>query len=286
MCKVLRSTISGLYLPKIGWVGFFKSRKIEGVAKNITISKHADGWYASVQVELDITAHSNARSAIGLDLGVKQFVSTSDNVQVSPVNSGKHYTDRLAKLQRRLSRKEKFAQNWRKQKVKIGKLHLKIKNSRHDFQHKISTTLSKNHALIVVEDLKVVNMSKSAKGTLGQPGRNVKAKSGLNKAILAQGWSEFVRQLEYKAAWHGHQVQKVNPMYTSQQCNACGHIEKANRSSQSDFVCQSCGHTANADINAAKNILAAGLAVSACGEGALAPSVKQEPQLTKQLVAA
>ena len=189
-------------------------------------------------------------------------------------------------MQHQLAKKKKFSQNWRKQKARIGKLHLKIKNSRHDFQHKTSTALSKNHALIVVEDLKVVNMSKSAKGTIEQPGSNIRAKSGLNKAILDQGWSEFVRQLEYKAHWQGYQVHKVNPRYTSQRCNECGHTEKDNRVSQSDFECQACGHKANADVNAAKNILAAGLAVLACGEAALAASVKQEPQLTKQLVAA
>ena len=231
-----------LFLPKIGWVGFFKSQAIQGKPKNITISKQADGWYASVQVELEITPHSNARSAIGIDLGVTQFVSTSDGVQIKPVNAGKQYAKNLATLQRRLAKKKRFSQNWRKQKVKIGKLHLKIRNTRHDFHHKTSTALSKNHALIVVEDLKVVKMSKGAHGTLEQPGRYVKAKSGLNKAILDQGWSEFVRQLEYKAVWQGHIVQKINPAYTSQQCNNCGHTEKGNRLSQSDFNCQSCGY--------------------------------------------
>lgn len=274
------------YLPKIGWVSFFKSQAIQGKPKNITISKQADGWYASVQVECEITPYSNARSAIGIDLGITQFVTSSDGKQLAPINSGKRYAVKLAGLQRRLARKQKFSQNWRKQKAKIGKLHLKIKNSRHDFQHKTSTLLSKNHALIAIEDLKVVNMSKSGKGTIEQPGRNIKAKSGLNKAILDQGWSEFVRQLEYKAAWQGCIIQKVNPQYTSQRCNECGHTEKGNRLSQSDFNCMACGHTANADINAAKNILAAGLAVLACGEAALAASVKQEPQMTKQLVAA
>ena len=274
------------YLPKIGWVGFFKSQAIQGKPKNITISKQADGWYASVQVELDISTESKARSAIGIDLGITLFATGSDGQQIRPVNAGKRYADRLSKLQRQLAKKEKFSQNWRKQKTKISKIHLKIKNSRHDFQHKASTALSKNHALIVVEDLRVVNMSKSAKGAVEQPGRNVKAKAGLNKAILEQGWSEFVRQLEYKTSWQGNQVHKINPRYTSQQCNECGYTEKDNRLSQSDFQCKSCGHKTNADLNAAKNILAAGLAVLACGEEALASSVKQEPQPTKQLVAA
>lgn len=273
------------YLPKIGWIGFFKSQGIQGKPKNITISKQSDGWYASVQVELEITPHSNARSAIGLDLGITQFVTTSTGEQIAPLNSGKRYSIKLAKLQRQLAKKKRFSHNWRKQKARIGKLHLIISNSRRDFQHKTSTALSKNHALIVVEDLKVVNMSKSAKGTIEQQGNNVTAKAGLNKAILDQGWSEFVRQLDYKAVWQGHLVHKVNPAYTSQRCNECGHTEKDNRMSQSDFQCKKCAHQANADVNAAKNIVAAGLAVIACGEAAVAASVKQEPQQIKQLIA-
>jgi putative transposase len=266
------------YLPKIGWVGFFKSQAIIGNPKNVTISKQADGWYASVQVEQKmIIPQSNATSAIGLDLGVTQFVTTSNNNHIEPVNSGKYYASKLAKIQKHLAKKKKFSQNWRKQKAKIGKLHLKIKNSRHDFQHKTSTALSKNHAMIVIEKLKVLNMSKSAKGTLGQPGRNIKAKAGLNKAILDQGWSEFVKQLDYKMKWQGHHLYKVNPAYTSQQCNNCHNIDKGNRRSQSEFWCVACNHTANADVNAAKNILAAGLAVLACGETANAASTKQEP---------
>lgn len=119
--------------------------------------------------------------------------------------------------------------------------------------------------MIVVEDLKVSNMSKSAKGTAEQPGRNVRAKSGLNRSILDQGWYEMRRQLEYKQLWRGGQVLVAPPAYTSQRCACCGHTAKENRLSQSKFVCQVCGYTTNADINGARNILAAGHAVLACG---------------------
>ncbi len=104
-------------------------------------------------------------------------------------------------------------------------------------------------------------MSKSAAGTVDEPGRNVAAKSGLNRAILDQGWYEMRRQLEYKQRWRGGEVQTVNPAYTSQKCSCCGHTAKKNRQSQAVFVCVACGYEANADINGARNILAAGHAV-------------------------
>ncbi|EAN5162669.1 TPA_asm: IS200/IS605 family element transposase accessory protein TnpB [Salmonella enterica] len=115
--------------------------------------------------------------------------------------------------------------------------------------------------MIVIEDLKVSSMSKSAAGTVEEPGRNVPAKSGLNRAILEQVWYEMRRQLEYKQLWRGGEVQAVNPVYTSQKCACCGHTAKENRQSQAVFVCVACGYEANADINGARNILAAGHAV-------------------------
>ncbi|HEJ9561222.1 TPA: RNA-guided endonuclease InsQ/TnpB family protein, partial [Proteus mirabilis] len=183
-----------------------------------------------------------------------------------------------ARLQRKLSRKIKFSANWQKQKRKIQHLHSHIANIRKDYLHKVTSEISKNHAMIVIEDLKVSNMSKSAKGTTERHGRNVKAKSGLNRSILEQGWYEMRRQLEYKQLWRGGQVLAIPPAYTSQKCACCGHTAKENRQSQSQFECLECGYTANADINAARNILAAGHAVLACGGRVQSdrPS-KQEP---------
>ncbi|MBB8561531.1 transposase, partial [Escherichia coli] len=112
-----------------------------------------------------------------------------------PVNSFQKNQKKLARLQRQLSRKVKFSNNWQKQKRKIQCLHSRIANIRRDYLHKVTTTVSKNHAMIVIEDLKVSNMSKSAAGTVSQPGRNVRAKSGLNRSILDQGWYEMRRQL-------------------------------------------------------------------------------------------
>lgn len=198
-------------------------------------------------------------------MGIARFSTLSDGTYYNPINSFKKYQNKLAKLQRKLSKKVKFSANWRKFNLKIQKLHQKIANVRNDFLHKTSTAISKNHALVVIEDLQIANMSKSAKGTLENPGKNVRTKSGLNKSILDQGWGEFRRQLAYKLKWLGGKLITVNPQYTSQCCSNCGCIEKDNRKTQAKFKCVSCGYEINADVNAANNILAAGLAVLACG---------------------
>ena len=185
---------------------------------------------------------------------------------------------KLASLQRKLSRRTKFSANWQKLKKRIQRLHRKIADVRNDFLHKLSTTISKNHAIVVMEGLKVRNMSRSASGTLDAPGKNVRAKAGLNKSILDQGWFEFRRQLVYKLAWLGGALLIVPPQYTSQTCSRCGCVDRANRPTQAKFKCTACGFELNADHNAALNILAAGQAVPACGAGrAQAPALKQEP---------
>ncbi|MDC9605164.1 RNA-guided endonuclease InsQ/TnpB family protein, partial [Xenorhabdus griffiniae] len=190
---------------------------------------------------------------------------------------------KLATLQRQLSRKVKFSANWQKQKRKIQCLHSHIANIRRDYLHKVTSEISKNHAMIVIEDLKVSNMSKSAKGTAEKHGRNVRGKSGLNRSIRDQGWHEMRRQLEYKQLWRGGQVVAIPPAYTSQRCACCGHTAKENRQTQSQFVCQVCGYSANADVNAARNILAAGHAVLACGGMVQSDRpLKQEPTEVSQ----
>lgn len=141
--------------------------------------------------------------------------------------------------------------------------------------------------MIAVEDLKVGNMSKSAGGTVAAPGRNVRAKSGLNKSILDQGWSEFRRKLEYKTAWNGGYFVAVDAKNTSRTCPCCGHISAENRKTQALFACIKCGHAANADHVGAINVLAAGHAAIACGGMVQSgrPS-KQEPAEATQTLAA
>jgi putative transposase len=242
--------------------------------------RHSCGkWFISIQTERDVEPPVHgATTAVGIDLGVARFATLSDGQSIAPLNSLKKHQQRLARYQRSMARKQKFSKNWVKAKAKVQKLHSTITNVRRDFLHKTSTAISKNHALVCIEDLKVANMSRSAKGSKEQPGRNVKAKSGLNRSILDQGWSEFRRQLEYKQAWFGGLVVAVPPQHTSQRCACCGHVDAANRLSQARFACVSCRYEANADFNAACNMLAAGHAVLACGESVQSGrSVKQEP---------
>ncbi len=254
-----------IFLPKLGWIGFYKSRQISGKIKNITISKKGERWYASIQVEqmIEIPRHPSD-SEIGIDAGIICFAAFSDGTTIEGVNIFRRHQDRLAKEQRKLSRKQKGSQNWKKQKKKISGLHHTITNARKDFLHKLSTKISKSQARVHIESLQIRNMSASARGTLEDPGRNVKAKSGLNKSILDQGWYEFRRQLEYKLFWQGGSLVEVDSRNTSQRCSCCGHTEKRNRKSQEIFKCLNCGHEENADVNAAINILTAGQAGLVC----------------------
>ena len=270
---------SRIFLPKLGWMRYRNSRQVTGVVKNVTVSQSCGKWYISIQTESEVSTpvHPSA-SMVGLDAGVAKLATLSDGTVFEPVNSFQKNQKKLARLQRQLSRKVKFSNNWQKQKRKIQRLHSCIANIRRDYLHKVTTAVSKNHAMIVIEDLKVSNMSKSAAGTVSQPGRNVRAKSGLNRSILDQGWYEMRRQLAYKQLWRGGQALAVRPAYTSQRGAFCGHTAKENRLSQSKFRCQVCGYTANADVNGARNILAAGHAVLACGEMVQSGRpLKQEP---------
>ena len=247
----------------VGFVKFRKSQDILGIIKNVTISKKSGHWYVSFGTERELAQNPihPSKTAVGIDLGVAKLIATSDGQVIKPKNSFKANQIKLAALQRQLSRKVLFSQNWKKHNRKIQKLHHHIANIRHDYLHKITTTISKNHAMIACEDLKVANMSKSASGSMEKKGKNVKAKSGLNKSILDQGWGMMVNMLEYKQQWQGGLLIKVNPRYTSQTCFKCKHVAKENRRTQAEFECVECGHQENADINAAKNILSAGHAV-------------------------
>ena len=257
-----------LFLPKLGWVRYRKHRNIEGIPKNLTISQQGGKWYASIQTEREVeTPLHPSTTAAGIDVGVAKFATLSSGEIFEPKNSFRNKAQRLARYQRAMSRKTKFSKNWQKAKRKINKLHTTIANIRRDYLHKTSTAISKNHAMIVIEDLQIRNMSKSSKGTSEKHGKNVKAKSGLNKSILDQGWFEFRRQLEYKQSWRGGYVIAIPPQHTSQRCSCCGYVSRNNRQTQAKFECVECGHSENADINAARNILAAGHAVLADNVG-------------------
>ena len=255
-----------IYLPKIGWVRYRNSRTIIGTIKNVAVTAKCGNWYISIQTEYEQEKPVHTGGDIGIDMGIVRFATLSDGRYFEPINAFHSLKGRLAKLQKRLKRKIKGSSNWKKLVAKISKLHHRIANIRKNFLHQISNTISKNHATVYVEDLKVGNMSKSAKGTKENPGKMVKQKSGLNRAILDQAWYEFRRQLEYKLCWRGGQLIFVSPQYTSQCCPACGHTAKENRTTQALFACVQCGYTENADVVGAMNVLQRGRALlSAAG---------------------
>ena len=235
--------------------------------KNITVSQSGSKWYASIQTEREVPQPvPTATTAIGIDVGIARFATMSDGSFLAPLNSFKKHQQRLARYQRRMSRKVKFSNNWKKEKTRIQKVHACIANTRKDFLHKTTTTISQNHALVCIEDLQVSNMSRSSKGNSEQHGKRVSQKSGLNRAILDQGWGEFRRQLGYKMAWNGGILLVVPAHHTSQTCSCCGHIAKENRLKQVEFLCVDCGYAENADVAGVINVLERGQRLLACGE--------------------
>jgi len=248
-----------LFLPKLGWLRVRFSRVVLGTVKNVTVSQSCGKWFVSIQTEREVEQPIPQGGAVGIDMGIARFVTLSDGTFYAPLNSFKRHEDRLRKAQRAMSRKQKFSNNWKKAKARVQRIHSRIANARRDYLHKISTAISQNHAMVCIEDLQVRSMSKSAAGTADAPGRNVRAKSGLNKSILDQGWFEFRRQLEYKLVWNGGYLIAVPPQNTSRTCPCCGHISADNRQTQAKFECVECGFDENADVIGAINILSRGM---------------------------
>ena len=264
---------SRLFLPKLGWLRYRNSRDVLGEVKNVTVSQSGGKWIVSIQTEREVEQPIPQGGAVGVDMGIARFATLSDGTYYAPLNSFKRHQDRLRCAQQAMSRKTKFSNNWKKAKARIQRIHTRIGNVRRDYLHKATTTISQNHAMVCIEDLQVRNMSKSAKGSADQPGRQVRAKSGLNKAILDQGWFEFRRQLDYKLAWSGGHLIAVPPQNTSRTCPACGHVSADNRPTQERFACIECGFEGNADVVGAINVLRAGHARLACEvNGAVMPS--------------
>ncbi len=247
-----------VYLPKIGWVKCKGLRAdIQGKIKTVTVSFEAYQYHASILFDTKEEILPNNSKSVGIDVGVSLVVADSNGRRVKPLDLVRELS-KLRKRAQQLSRKKKGSNNRAKAKAKIAKQNLHIANIRKDFLHKLSKSYSENQA-VIVEDLKIKNMTSKTKGTVEKPCKNAKAKRGLNRSITQQSWGLFFELLEYKLKEHGGELIKVDPRYTSQRCNKCGHISKENRQSQSKFVCTSCGHTANADINASKNILDRGI---------------------------
>ena len=278
---------SRMFLPKLGWLRYRNSRQVLGTVKNVTVSPSCGKWFVSIQTERELEQPLPRGGAVGIDLGVVRFATLSDGTFYAPLNSFKRHQTRLRKGLQAMSRKQRFSNNWRKAKYRIQRIHARIGNARRDYLHKTSTAISQNHAMVCIEDLQVRNMSKSAAGSIENPGKQVRAKSGLNKSILDQGWLEFRRQLEYKLSWNGGSLILVPPQNTSRRCPLCDYVSAENRLTQERFHCMACGFEENADRVGAINTLRAGHARCAC-EVSDADRQQQEPAeaLQEQLRAA
>ncbi len=232
------------------------SRPLPEGCRPTTVVVHKDTahrYFVSVLVEEDIKALPPVNEQIGLDLGLKAMVVTSDGHTHGNPKFFQKDEKKLARAQRRLAKKEKGSKNRAKARVKVARIHAKIADRRRDYQHKLSTQIIRENQTICVESLAVKNMVKN---------------HCLAKAISDVGWSEFVRQLEYKAAWYGRTLVKIDKWYpSSKRCLDCGHTLDSLPLNVRQWACPECGVVHDRDINAAKNVLAAGLGVAASEEG-------------------
>lgn len=283
-----------LHVPKFGKtktdhgrIRIVRHRKMRGKIKTITIIRDGQHWYAALSTVREAEASalkSKDLSVVGIDRGVTVPVALSDRKCLGRATEGKDEARKLKRLQQSVARKKRGSMNRARaiQRLAAHKAHQARR--RKDQLHKISAQIVKSHDVIVLEDLKTKNMTRSAKGNSEVPGRNVSQKAGLNRSILDKGWGMFGDMLAYKAGWAGKRVIKVKPHYSSQTCISCGHVASENRKSQKKFACVACGHAEHADIHAAQEIRrrgieelnAEGLSVSACGEFGISLSVKQE----------
>src|SRR3989454_4851772 len=230
----------------------------------VTVSKDcANRYFVSILVEEDIKPLPVVNKQVGLDMGLKSMVITSDGQTHGNPKFFHQDEKKLAKAQRRLAKKKKGSQNRAKARVKVARIHGRVADRRRNYQHQLSTKLIRENQTICVESLQVKNMVQN---------------HCLAKAISDVGWSEFVRQLEYKAAWYGRTLVKIDKWYpSSKRCFDCGHLLDSLTLDIRVWTCPACGVVHDRDINAARNMLAAGLAVTACGEAVRPGAVKTKP---------
>ena len=263
-----------IWVPKAGWVRFRWSRPVpDGVRSYRVTLDRAGRWHLAFAAVPAPIPGPGAGEVVGVDRGVTvaAALSTGELLTIPRLSPGRQ--DRLRRLQRQIARARPGSNRRTRLKRSIARLRAREVDARRDWCEKTSTALASRFDVIRVEDLNIGNMTRSAKGTTGHPSRNVGAKAGLNREILASGWGLLVRRIEDKATGR---VEKINPAYTSQRCSACGHVDPKSRESQAGFRCTACGYACNADVNAARNI-AAGHAVTARRGDRVAGPAKREP---------
>lgn len=254
-----------VYVQGVGHVKVRAHRTVTGRIKTLSIKREGLGrnvkWFVVVSCD-DVPAQPlpTTGAAVGVDVGVASFLTTSDGVQVPNPRFLAAAATQLATAQQTLARKKRGSNNRARARARVAAIHARMRRQRADFHHKTARTLVRAHDVIVIEDLRVQNMTRSASGTVEEPGSNVAQKSGLNRSILDAGWSQFALILAAAAESAQRTIIRVNAAHTSRTCPACGHADTANRPSQAIFCCVQCGHRGHADVVAARNILGRGLA--------------------------
>ncbi|MBB6347436.1 RNA-guided endonuclease InsQ/TnpB family protein [Nonomuraea muscovyensis] len=261
--------VTRLYLLGIGHVRVHQHRRVSGTVKTISVKREGARWFVVLSCD-DVPAEPlPATGAVaGIDMGVASLATTSDGEHIDNRRRLAASADRLAAAQRDLARRKRGSKRRREAVARVAALHAKVRRQRLDSAHKAALALVRAYGVIVHEDLRITNMTRAASGTIEFPGRNVAQKAGLNRSILDAGWGVFLTILSHKAESAGRELVAVDPRNTSRTCSRCGHCAKENRVTQAAFRCAACGHAAHADVNAAKNILRAGLALRDAAQAA------------------
>jgi transposase len=268
--------VGQVWVPKAGWVHFRWSRAVPPGVKSYRVTMDRAGrWHVAFAAIPDPVSAPGNGQVVGIDRGVAVSAALSTGELLHAPGLTARETKRLLRLERRLARAQRGSNRRKRVRLAIARLKARQTDRRKDWAEKASTEIARRFDLIRIEDLQIANMTRSAKGTRENPGRNVRAKARLNLGILASGWGLLVRRLEEKASGR---VEKIKPAFTSQRCSACGHVDANSRESQARFACTACGFADHADVNAARNI-AAGHAVTARGGDGAARPANREPHL-------
>jgi putative transposase len=245
---------SEIRLPKIGWVRYRDTRPLVGTVRETTVSLGPLGWQVSVLCRREVAVPERLPGSVGIDRGVTVplMLSTGEAMHLPTGMIGLERLHRRA--QRVASRRKRGSRRHAKAMHRARQIKSRIARIRSHWQHEVTTRIARRFGTVAVEALSTRNMTRSARGTIDAPGRNVRQKSGLNHAILNVGWAGIETKLAYKLAERGGLLVRVDPAFTSQTCSACGTVDSRGRESQSSFVCPACGFRTNADWNAAINI--------------------------------